>query len=144
MTIYPDFTLIIQMANFLILLFLLNIFLYKPIRGILAKRNNEFESLSRLIEQMKKQVEERQKSIEEALLQAKKLGVSEREALKEEATEYEKELLKQTYMTVEQKLAKAKAELEKRLKLIHEELQKEVILFSKELAERILGRRVKV
>ncbi len=144
MTIYPDFTLIIQMANFLILLFLLNIFLYKPIRGILAKRNNEFENLSRLIEQMKKQVEERQKSIEEALLQAKKLGVSEREALKEEATEYEKELLKQTYMTVEQKLAKAKAELEKRLKLIHEELQKEVILFSKELAERILGRRVKV
>ncbi len=144
MTIYPDFTLIIQMANFLILLFLLNIFLYKPIRGILAKRNSEFENLYRLIEQMKKQVEERQKSIEEALLQARKLGVSEREALKEEATEYEKELLKQTYMTVEEKLAKAKAELEKRLKLIHEELQKEVILFSKELAERVLGRRVKV
>ncbi|RLB11358.1 MAG: ATPase, partial [Deltaproteobacteria bacterium] len=73
MTIYPDFTLLIQMANFLILLFLLNMFLYKPIRNILAKRNGEFEKLTRLIEEMRKQMEERQRRIEEALAQAKKL-----------------------------------------------------------------------
>ncbi len=144
MTIYPDFTLLIQMANFLILLFLLNMFLYKPIRDILAKRNGEFEKLTRLIEEMRKQMEERQRRIEEALAQAKKLGATEKESLKEEAVKYEKELLTQTYKAVEQKLAKAKSELEKRLKSIKAELQKEVDLLSKELAERILGRRVNI
>ena len=144
MTIYPDFTLLIQMANFLILLFLLNMFLYKPIRDILAKRNGEFEKLTRLVEEMRKQMEERQRRIEEALAQAKKLGATEKESLKEEAVKYEKELLTQTYKAVEQKLAKAKSELEKRLKSIKAELQKEVDLLSKELAERILGRRVNI
>ncbi len=37
-------TLIIQIANFLVLLFLLNIILYKPIRKILGQRQEEMRT----------------------------------------------------------------------------------------------------
>ncbi len=144
MALYPDFTLFIQMANFLILLFILNIFLYKPIRGIIEKRNKEINNLGSLIEKMKREVEEREKSIKEMLIQARKEGILQKESLKEEASNYEKELLKETYKKIEEKFIKAKEELEKKLETIRRELQKEVEILSIELAERILGRRLKV
>ncbi len=142
MTIYPDYTLLIQIINFLILVFILNKILYRPIRYILAKRDQEFNKLISLIDSIKRQVIEKQKSIEEGLIQARRLGSMERESLKEEATEYERKILKETYAVVEEKLVKAKEELERKIEQIQRDLQKEVILFSKELAERILGRRL--
>ncbi|RLB11868.1 MAG: hypothetical protein DRG39_03310 [Deltaproteobacteria bacterium] len=140
MTVYPNFTLLIQIINFLILVFILNRILYKPIRNILRKREQEFNNLNSLIERIKGEVQEKERSMEEIMLQARKLGFMEKESLKEEANKYEKELLKETYTTVEEKLSKAKEELQKKLEDIQKELQKDVIIFSQEVAERILGR----
>ncbi len=140
MTVYPNFTLLIQIINFLILVFILNRILYKPIRNILRKREQEFNNLNSLIERIKGEVQEKERSMEEIMLQARKLGFMEKESLKEEASRYEKELLKETYTTVEEKLSKAKEELQKKLEDIQKELQKDVIIFSQEVAERILGR----
>ena len=142
MTIYPDHTLLIQIVNFLILVFILNKILYRPIRDILAKRNQEINNLNQLIEDIRRQVQEREKSIEESFIQAKKLGFMEKESLKEEAVEYEKKLLKDTYTTVEEKLEQAKKELQEKLAQLERELEKDVVSFSKELAERVLGRRI--
>ena len=144
MTIYPDFTLIIQIINFLILIFILNAILYRPIRNIIRKRNQEFDNLNSLIEQIKNEVQQKEKSIEEMMIQARKLGFVEKESLKEEASRYEKELLKETYMVVEEKLSKAKEDLQKKIEYIRKDLEKDVISFSKELAERILGRGISI
>lgn len=140
MTIYPDFTLLIQIINFLLLIFILNMVLYKPIRNIIRKREEEFNNLSSLIEQVKNEVYEKERKMQELIIQARKLGFVEKESLKEEAANYEKELLKETYETVTKKLTTAKEELQEKLQHIQKELEKDVAIFSKEVAERILGR----
>jgi F-type H+-transporting ATPase subunit b len=42
-TVIPDYTLLIQMVLFLILIFVLNILLYKPILAIIERRKKQLE-----------------------------------------------------------------------------------------------------
>ena len=56
MTLIPDFTLFIQIANFLLLIFLLNIVLYRPIRKILRERRDEEDALQGMINDFEAEV----------------------------------------------------------------------------------------
>ena len=58
-----DYTVFIQVANFLVLLLLLNILLYKPIRGILAKRREQETALKNSTEDFQSQADQNEKSI---------------------------------------------------------------------------------
>jgi len=44
-TVIPDISLVYQMINFLVLLFVLNMVLYKPIRSVLLERKAKVEGL---------------------------------------------------------------------------------------------------
>jgi len=44
-----DYTLLIQIANFLVLLLILNIILYRPIRNILSRRKEEIHAFETTI-----------------------------------------------------------------------------------------------
>jgi F-type H+-transporting ATPase subunit b len=48
--IMPDYTLFIQIANFLLLLVLLNAILYRPIRRILKNRREELDGFQKKIQ----------------------------------------------------------------------------------------------
>ena len=137
-----DSTLFIQIANFLILLVLLNIFLYKPIRGILAKRREEENSLEKSIEGYQIRADENEKGIEEGKVQARKEGASEKEGLKGEGLEKEKGILQEAYSAAEEKIGSARKEMEAKMAEVQRSLEDQVAAFSNELAEKILGRSV--
>ena len=65
MDIYPNITFLFQIANFLILLFILNIILYKPIRKILGQRGNEVISFQEMIEDFQNRSEKESKALED-------------------------------------------------------------------------------
>ena len=44
-TVIPDISLVYQMINFLVLLFMLNLVLYKPIRKVLLERKAKVQAL---------------------------------------------------------------------------------------------------
>ena len=44
-TVIPDLTLVVQMVNFLALVFILNYLLYKPILSIINRRKKQLEEL---------------------------------------------------------------------------------------------------
>ncbi len=44
--VIPDSSVFIQIINFIILVFLLNIFLYRPIRNIIIQRKEKIEKLN--------------------------------------------------------------------------------------------------
>lgn len=48
-----DYTILIQFANFLILLILLQVFLFRPVLGALRKRKNALDSLAQRVEQLR-------------------------------------------------------------------------------------------
>jgi F-type H+-transporting ATPase subunit b len=139
----PEFnplSILIQMINFLVLLILLNIIVYKPIRGMLKKRKEEIDSSSNLTDELKRNIEKYSTEIEENIDSTRKLGLKERIGLRNNGLAAEKELLQDAYSQVEEALGKAKNEIKEKINSARTSLQNEMESFSHELAEKILGR----
>jgi len=137
-----DGTLILQIANFLVLLVVMNIILYKPIRGILAKREAEMASRQKTIDDYQGRVKDNEDAIESGMVSARKEGYLEKESLKGQGQEEEKGVLQEAGAAVERKLTAAKQEIETKITAARETLESEISGFSNELAEKILGRSV--
>ncbi len=137
-----NFTLLLQVITFLLLVFLLNIILYRPIRKILAQRSEETDSLQGMIDEFQHRSEEGEKGIEEGMLQARKEGYVEKENLKGDGLEQEKGILQVANSRLEEKIGGARKELEKKISAARRALEGEMTNFSNELAEKILGRSI--
>jgi F-type H+-transporting ATPase subunit b len=70
-TVIPDFTLLVQMGIFVVLIFALNILLYKPILSIIDRRKKQLEESENEIKLFNESVEKRVAEYEEKLKQAK-------------------------------------------------------------------------
>ena len=137
-----NYTLVIQLCNFLLLLFLLNIFLYRPIRRILAQRNEEVNSLQKMIEDYQNSSEQNEKGIEENMIQARKEGFGEKENLRGQGQKEEQGILEEANAKVEEKMGKTKEEMDSKMAAVRKALQDQTAAFSMELAEKILGRTI--
>jgi F-type H+-transporting ATPase subunit b len=135
-----DKTLFIQIANFLVLLFFLNILLFKPIRGILAKRSEEQNSLQKSIEEYQTRSDQSEKGIEEGKIRARKEGATEKEGLKGQGQEKERGILHKASTAAEEKKVNARKDMEAKISDVRRSLEDQVAVFSHELAEKILGR----
>jgi len=140
--IMPDYTLFLQLANFLILLFILNIILYKPVRRILGKRKAEVDGLQHSVSELDGKANRFAGELEEGMSQARKTGYQEKESLKSEGLEEEKALLKKAATASGERMGQGRAEMQNKLSEARGALERELSLFSKELAEKILGRSV--
>jgi F-type H+-transporting ATPase subunit b len=137
-----DYTLIIQIANFLFLLFILNILLYKPIRQILSQRKEEIDSFSGMIGEFEDKSAQSKKALEENKAGARKEGLKEKEELKGEGSDQEKGMLQVATSEASEKLDQARDEISASLVSARQTLEKELALFSTELAQKILGRSI--
>lgn len=137
-----NFTIIFQIITFLFLVFLLNIILYRPIRKILARRDEETDSLQGMIDEFQNRSQKNEKSIEESMVQARKEGYLEKENFKDQGLEEEKGILQEANSKVEEKIGLARKEMEMKISEARKSLEGEVAGFSKELAEKILGRSI--
>jgi len=135
-------TLILQIANFLVLLLILNLILFKPIRRILSQREEEFQSRRKVIDDYQSRAQQIQKDIEEGKVLARKEGYTAKEMLKNQALEEEKGILQEAGSAVEQKLTAAKKDIEAKTAAAREALEGQIASFSKELAQKVLGRSI--
>lgn len=137
-----DYTLFIQIANFLVLLLVLNIFLFKPIRGILKKRHEETSQLEKVIEDFQNRAEQNENGLEKNKVLAQKEGQAEKGNLKARGLEQEKGILQEAGSSAETRITKAKEEMEGKIAEVRKALEGQIANFSGELAEKILGRSV--
>jgi F-type H+-transporting ATPase subunit b len=135
-----DYTLFIQIANFLVLLFILNLVLYKPIRKILLKRKAEVGAYEESIGEYDSKSEEGSKDFNEGMITARKEGFQEKEGLKGQGLEEEKSLIGSATASALEKIDEAKKNIDRSIQEAWSGLEKESATFSKELAEKILGR----
>ena len=141
--ILPDYTIFYQIAGFLVLVFILNIILYRPIRRILVQRSDEADMLQKKIEGYDSRSEHNENKIEEGMIQTKKEGYLEKEHLKGQALEEERGILQEAGTSAEEKITMAKKEIQINISDVHRTLENQVAAFSKELSEKILGRSIK-
>lgn len=142
MTVIPDWTLFVQIGNFILLILILNAILYKPIRQILIERKKKIRGYEEGIETLQRDASESEQSFQAKISEARQQGVQEKEALKQTGQEEEKRLIDEINQKAQAELEAVRAQIAKDADDARRGLEKEIGVFSGTIAEKILGRAV--
>ncbi|EPR43844.1 H+transporting two-sector ATPase B/B' subunit [Desulfovibrio sp. X2] len=134
-----DYTIFIQLANFLIMWFLLNQILLKPIRGIIKKRAEHMSSELDAITTFGNNATKKLADYESALAQARAAGAAEREQLKTQAHDREQELIAAAQKDASATLGAARSETAAQAKTVMDTLGKDVSRMAGQVTAKILG-----
>ena len=137
-----DGSLFVQIANFLVLIWLLNIILYKPIRNVLIKRNEKVKGLEQNIDMFKRDAQEREDTFANGIKAARVKGLKEKEALLSTASEEEKSIIAEINQKAQTNLAEVRAKITKDTEAVRKSLQQEIDEFASAIGKKILGRTV--
>jgi F-type H+-transporting ATPase subunit b len=141
-SVIPDISLFVQIANFLIIIWALNIVLYRPIRKIIIQRKEKITSLEQNIDKLNEDTAEKDGAYLSGIKDARGRGLSEKEALLREGSEEEKQIIEQINQKAQANLAEVREKIAKDAKNVRESLNKEIDTFAKAISEKILGRAV--
>ncbi|MEJ2642379.1 MAG: ATP synthase F0 subunit B [Desulfosarcinaceae bacterium] len=137
-----DGSVIIQIVNFLVLIFILNVVCYKPIRKILQDRKKKVDGLEGSIDTLSEGAVEKDKAYSDGLRAARAVGQKEKEAMMDAASAEEKALITKITEEAQAELGEIKAKIGSETDTVRAALQKEVDTFAGAITEKILGRTV--
>jgi len=137
-----DYTLFIQIINFVVLIWALNLVLYRPIRGIINQRTEKVDGLETGIESFEQDVVDKDQAIKDGLKEARAKGVEQKEALENEAKALEKEKIEEINERSRQDLSKVRGQIAKDMDSARQALEAEVDKFADDISQKILGRAV--
>jgi F-type H+-transporting ATPase subunit b len=135
-----DLTFIIQVVNFLVLVLILNIFLFKPIRRVLADRAAELNGAKARTAEVDRDVQEKVALYEARLRDAKAKAAEERDALKKAAQAEEAALLEKARKEAADSLGSIRERVAKEASDAKELLREQARGLSLEICEKVLGR----
>jgi F-type H+-transporting ATPase subunit b len=141
-TVIPDWTLWVQIVNFLIIVWVLNIVLFKPIRNILIRRKEKITGLEQHIETSDKKAKEKNEAFDSGIKDARARGLHEKNALLAEAADEEKKIIDEINQKAQANLAEVREKIAKDVDAVRASLQKEIDTFASTIGEKILGRAV--
>ena len=131
---------IIQIINFLILIWALNAVLYKPIRRILSQRNEKISGLASGIEQSEQDSVEKELALKTGIKQARENGLMDKEALESEARQEETKLIEKINEKARMDLADIRERIAREVEEARLALLKEIDGYAEDISRRILGR----
>jgi F-type H+-transporting ATPase subunit b len=135
-----DVTMVMHIINMVVLMLVLNAILYKPVLGILEKRNQKIESLNGDVAQFEQDARQRQdelnKKMREASSKAKKALDGARAQAQAAGAEKLAVIRKESDSVKEKQLADLRTQIE----VARKELQAGTAGFAQAMAGKILGR----
>jgi len=141
-TVIPDWTLFVQIANFLLIVWVLNIVLFRPIRNILIQRKEKITSLEQNVETSDKEAKGKNEAFDLGIRDARAKGLSEKNVLLNEAADEEREIVDKINQKAQADLAEVREKIAKDVEVVRASLQKEIDTFANAIGEKILGRAV--
>ena len=141
-TVIPDVSVFIQIANFLLIIWVLNIILYKPIRNILIQRKEKITTSEQNIEKLSNEAKEKDEAFSSGIKDARAKGLNQKDALLKAAADEEKEIIDKINQKAQANLAEVREKIAKDAESVRASLQKEVDNFAGAIGEKILGRTV--
>jgi F-type H+-transporting ATPase subunit b len=139
-TVIPDISLIFQMINFLVLLYVLNLVLYKPIRTVLLERKAKIEDMQGGAEKAAKDLVAGEEEYKNGLKGARSEGLKIKETFVEEASQEEKEIIDKINKKAQANLAQIKKQVADETEQAKKSLEGEIEVYAKAIGEKILGR----
>lgn len=135
-----DWTLYAQIINFLLLVFLLNVVLFRPIRKALRDRQAKLLAQETEINVLTDKGRSLEDEIKEELAAARRAGAGARETLKQEGAQAEATLLEEVKSQAELEWATVEKKIKADMAKARKSLQTQVQSFAQLLATKILGR----
>lgn len=135
-----DLAFVIQLINFLVLLAVLNVLLYKPIRKVLAERHGKIADAKSRAEGVDQDVQVKMAEYEARLKEMKSGAADERGALVKEAQAEEATILEAARKDASATLAAIKERVAKEAADARTILQEQAKLLSVDICEKVLGR----
>ncbi len=135
-----NYTLLIQFANLLIVLILLNLFLFKPVLKALAKRRAYMQSLSDKVQEEAKNAAETEKSYEDKVRELKRPILDRKDAAMKEAQAASMKVIEEARRDLTSELDKMKERVKTESDAALQRLSGEADRLSQEVVARVLNR----
>jgi F-type H+-transporting ATPase subunit b len=137
-----DISFIIQIINFLLLMLVLNVILYRPIRKLIADRATEIAGGHEKAAALDSEVQDKMAQYEAKLRDAKLKATEERGVMKRDALAQEGDILDAARKEAGESLNALKAKVAKEAADAREYLKEQTRTLSLEICEKVLGRRL--
>jgi F-type H+-transporting ATPase subunit b len=137
-----DGSLFIQIVNFLFLIWIMNVVLYKPIRNVLIRRKEKMGGLEQNIVSAVNDAREKEESFANGIKEARSRGMKKKEALIQEATQEEKRIVEEINKKAQANMMEIREKISKEAEGVQASLQKEIDSFAQAIGEKILGRAI--
>lgn len=133
-----NITMIFQLANFLVAIYVLNILLIRPIRDIIKKRNGIMDGMAEEAESFEYQAAERLTNYEAELARARQDAGLNREEGRAEGTVEQQKLVSEAQKSARDIIAETRDSLQAQAAKTLEELRNQVSDFSARLAAKLI------
>lgn len=135
-----DYSLAIQIVNFILLILILNRLLYKPILGMIDKRKRQFEESEAEVKRLRETVDEKMAAYEERLRQAKVDAVAAKNEVIRQGAEEAKAVIDAVRAEIPGMMEQFQARIDHEVGEATRILQSQSQKLSVEIAEKVLGR----
>ncbi len=135
-----DWTLLVQIFNFLLLVYLLNLVLFRPLRKGLKDRQAVLAGYEGDIAKLAVDEQALLSEVEGRLVDARREGLSQREALRLEGSQAEASLLEQVKKEVEAEWAQVSEKIKSDVAKARQALAAQAQEFAQGLAAKLVGR----
>jgi len=137
-----DGSLFIQIINFVFLIWILNMLVYKPIRKVLSERKDKISGLEGSIDSIHNDAMEKNDAFASGIKEARARGFKEKESLVSAATEEEREVIAGINRKAQENLEEIRSQIAKDAENVRDALQKEIDEFADAIGRKILGRAI--
>ncbi|MCX8110603.1 MAG: ATP synthase F0 subunit B [Syntrophorhabdaceae bacterium] len=137
-----NYTLLIQFVNLLILLILLNIFLFKPVLRVINKREGAIGGTLDKVKSLKKDIENLERQYDEKSMEQKRPLLQLKDSTIAEAHNSSMRIIEKAREELAEELTRLKIEIEKEQRQVFDSLKMEVERLSSEAAEKIMKRSI--
>ena len=137
-----NISLLIQIGNFVFLIFILNMLLYKPIRNILKQRKEKVTGFEQSIEAAGMDSKEKDEAYNAGVKEARAKGLTEKDALLQAAADKEREIIEKINKKAMADLTEVREKIKKDAETVRVSLLKDVDAFANAIGEKILGRAI--
>lgn len=141
-TVIPDYTLLVQMATFIALIFILNYLLYKPILSIIDRRKKQMDELENEIKLFNDSVNKKAAEYDEKLNKAKTSASDLKKEIIGEGTAQAKSIVDAVRNEIPLMSQEFQKRMDAEMQAARQILEGQSRKLSLEIAEKVLGRRV--
>lgn len=137
-----DYTTFVQIANFVLLMLILNVLLYKPIMGVIERRKEQMEKSDGEVKRLRQEVEQKLAEYEEKVRLAKLEAMEQRNAIVKEGADLAKSTIEAVRSEIPVLMEQFNAKMGREVDAARAILRSQSRKISLEIAEKVLGRSI--